>query len=186
MGVHFKALNESVLMAPYKIIEIFFHFESPSRPVGSCGNILGLSKRFCHMRATSSKALQGLSSEQLIPWALPRSKSKSYGPDCTHRIRGRRYYRNRTGIAIPKCLVLVSESNFAHPWVSVSVSVSIFFIFWYPTQYIGTFLHILPYNICKVLVSVSESVFNFAHPWVSKSVSESPRRLIWYRNRNRY
>ena len=48
--------------------------------------------------------------------------------------RGRRYYRNRSGIAIPKGLVSVSESNFAHPWVSVSVSVSNFSIFGYPTQ----------------------------------------------------
>ena len=38
--------------------------------------------------------------------------------------RGRRYYRNRSGIAIPKCLESVSESNLAHPWVSVSVSES--------------------------------------------------------------
>ena len=38
--------------------------------------------------------------------------------------RGRRYYRNRSGIAIPKCLESVSESNLAHPWVSVSVSKS--------------------------------------------------------------
>ena len=48
--------------------------------------------------------------------------------------RGRRYYRNQSGIAIPKGLVSVSESNFAHPWVSVSVSVSYFSIFGYPTQ----------------------------------------------------
>ena len=38
--------------------------------------------------------------------------------------RGRRYYRNRSGIAILKCLESVSESNRAHPWVSVPVSES--------------------------------------------------------------
>ena len=57
-----------------------------------------------------------------------------YSIDIFHLTRGRRYYRNRSGIAIPKGLVSVSESNFAHPWVSVSVSVSNFSIFGYPTQ----------------------------------------------------
>ena len=90
-------------------------------------------------------------------------------------IRGRRYYRNRSGIVIPKCLVSVSESNFAHPWVSVSVLESNLSFFGYPTKKNGRFLQFLPYTSSKVLVSVSKSESNFAHPWVSKSVSKSSR-----------
>ena len=87
-------------------------------------------------------------------------------------------YRNRSGIVIPKCLVSVSESNFAHPWVSVSVSVSNLSFFGYPTKKNGRFLQFLPYTSSKVLVSVSKSESNFAHPWVSKSVSKSSRPLF--------
>ena len=40
VGAHFKALNESVLMAPSKIIDIFFHLESHTCPVGGYDSLV--------------------------------------------------------------------------------------------------------------------------------------------------
>ena len=102
-----------------------------------------------------------LTSSKFLGTKYQVSRHKTQPIHCIHITvpGGRRYYRNRSRIVIPKCLVSVSESNFAHPWVSVSVSVSNLSFFGYPTKKMGDF-------------------FNFY-------LIPLPRSWYQYRNRNR-